>query len=247
MRVALFHHLILWSGPITSDSRVREALLDWGRWLLLTAGFLTVVPLRAIRMPEDGALGRAVSFFPLVGALLGAFVAGVDAVCGRVLPTPVVTVLDLALFALLTGGLHLDGLIDASDGLFGGHSRERRLEIMHDSRAGSFGVICVAFVLLLDYAALSGLHGQRRAAALIAAPALGRWAMAVAVWAFPYARSSGRGTAFKLGLRLHHVAQAGCWMAVILWVTGYPVLWPICLGTLAAAGLGAGRPHGSAD
>jgi adenosylcobinamide-GDP ribazoletransferase len=200
--------------------------------------FLTVVPVRAIRIPPDASFGRAVSYFPLVGALLGAFVAGVDSVCGQVLPRPVVTVLDLALVGVLTGGLHLDGLIDACDGLLGGHDRERRLEIMRDSRAGSFGVICAALVLLLDFAALGGMYGRQRAAALIVAPTLGRWAMAVAVWAFPYARSAGRGTVFKLGLRPYHILQAGCWTALIASVVGYSLFWPVCLGILLATGLG---------
>jgi adenosylcobinamide-GDP ribazoletransferase len=155
-----------------------------------------------------------------------------------VLPGPVVAALDLALFAALTGGLHLDGLIDTCDGLFGSRDRQRRLEIMRDSRVGSFGVIGAVLVLLLDYTALASMHGRRRAATLIVAPVLGRWAMAVVVWAFPYARAVGRGTAFKLGLRRIHVVQAGCWTAVILAAMGQSVVLPICLALLLAAGIG---------
>ncbi len=223
---------------MSSHSRLGEALADWGHWLVLAAGFLTVVPMPAVRIAPEAGFGRAVSCFPLVGALLGAFVAGVDAVLGQVLPRPVITALDLALFAALTGGLHLDGLIDACDGLFGDRDRDRRLEIMRDSRAGSFGVICVALVLLLDYAALAGMHGQRRAAALIVAPTIGRWAMAVAVWAFPYARSEGKGTAFRMGLKLHHVVQAGCWTALIAGAIGFALSWPVGLGFAVAMGVG---------
>ena len=68
-------------------------------------------------------------YFPLVGALLGAAVGGIDRALLLVLPPSVATVLDLAALALLSGGIHLDALMDTCDGLFGGESVERRLEI----------------------------------------------------------------------------------------------------------------------
>ncbi len=201
-------------------SRFDQALRHHADALLVAAGFLTVVPVPAGQSRSRTSLAEAVAYFPVVGALLGSFVAGLDSAYGHVFPRPVASAMDLMLFAALTGGMHLDGLMDSLDGLFGGHDRERRLEIMRDSRVGSFGVIGALQVLLLEYAALSTLAGQHRAAALIAAPTLGRWSMALAVWAFPYARETGRGTAFKTGLSAYHVVQAGCWTLLIVSAVG---------------------------
>ncbi len=203
---------------------------------LVAASFLTVFPVPTAPGMRDGAFGRAVAYFPLVGTVVGALVAAIDAGLSLELPRPVVTALDLAIFALLTGGLHLDGLMDSCDGLFGGRDRERRLDIMRDSRVGSFGVLGGVLVLLLEFAALATLAGGARASALVLAPTLGRWAMALCVWAFPYARTEGRGTAFKTGLRGRHTAMATAWsvLAVIALGTRSLALLPVA-GLLALA------------
>jgi len=203
---------------------------------LVAVTFLTVLPVPTTRGVRDGVFGRAVAYFPLVGTVIGALVAALDAGLSLALPHSVVTALDLAIFVLLTGGLHLDGLMDSCDGLFGGRDRERRLAIMRDSRVGSFGVLGGVLVLLLEFAALATLTGGVRASALVLAPTLGRWAMALCVWAFPYARTEGRGTAFKAGLRGHHTAMATAWavLAVIVLDTRSLMLLPV-VGLLALA------------
>jgi adenosylcobinamide-GDP ribazoletransferase len=224
---------------ITAHKRLGSRLADGVGWLLVAVSFLTISPTPSLGKARGHAFGPAVAYFPLVGMLLGAFVAGVDAVCGRVFSLPVVTVFDLGLFAVLTGGLHLDGLMDSSDGLLGGRDPEHRLAIMRDSRVGSFGVLSAILVLLLEYSTLAALEGKARATALILAPTMGRWAMAVAVWAFPYARSQGKGVAFKIGLGWPELALATYWATLTV-----VVLDPRCVWLLAAAGLavlGVGR------
>lgn len=186
---------------------------------VLAIQFLTAVPLPVSVPAGVRELGRSLIFFPLVGALLGIALAVVDALLLRVLPVAVSTALVLIVWTLLTGGLHLDGLMDTCDGLFGGRTRERRLEIMRDSRVGSYGVLAGALQLLLKYAALISLPMEARGAALVLALTSGRWAMTLAIWGFPYARSEGLGRAYKDGARLSDVGFAAvlalgvCWLA----------------------------------
>jgi adenosylcobinamide-GDP ribazoletransferase len=157
--------------------------------------FLTVMPplVRRPFTPEE--LGGSVGWFSLVGLLLGAILAGIDWLLGWVFPAGVMAALVLASWVLGTGALHLDGFLDSCDGLFGGHTPEARLRIMRDERAGAFAVIGGILLMLLKYAALAG--NPHRIAALILAPVVGRWGMAVAVVAFPYGRPEGLGRAMK--------------------------------------------------
>ncbi len=167
---------------------------------LLAFSFLTVVPVPGAAAADPRTFPRAVGYFPLVGAALGVLVAGLDALLGLALPPAVASALDIAFLALLTGGLHLDGLADAADGLLGGREREERLALMRDGRVGAFGAAALVLVLMVEVAALASLAPAARAAALVAACTLARWSMSLAVWGFPYARSSGAGAAFKSGL-----------------------------------------------
>jgi len=213
-------------------------MLHSSRLLLVALSFLTIVPAPRNCQLSDRSLGRAVAYFPLVGALLGAFIAGVDSVCSHVLPLPVITALDLVLFAILTGGLHLDGLMDSCDGLFGGHDPEQRLAIMRDSHTGCFGMLGAALLLLLDYAALVSLHGHERAAALILAPTMGRWAIVLVLHAFPYARATGKGAAFKAGTGRREVLLASLWVLSIVAVIDPSFLWLPAVTCLVALALG---------
>jgi adenosylcobinamide-GDP ribazoletransferase len=185
------------ADPSTSGAAAPAVRSLDPRALFVALGFLTVLPVPAGWSGPAGAFGRATGYFPAVGALLGLALAALDLGLRVVLSPGIAAVLDLGALALLTGGLHLDALADTCDGLFGGRSSEQRLEIMRDSRVGSFGVIGIVLVLLLEATALGGIGGGRRIAALVLAPTLGRWAMALAVALFPYARPAGLGAAFK--------------------------------------------------
>lgn len=167
---------------------------------LVAVSFLSVLPVPLPSAVPGAAFPRSVAFFPLVGAGLGAVVAGADALLRLLLPVQVASALDLALLAVLTGGLHLDGLADAADGLLAPLDRARRLEVMREGSVGAFGVAAVALVLLVDFAALASVPPADRAAAIVAAVAASRAAVSVAVVAFPYARREGVGTAFRDGL-----------------------------------------------
>lgn len=159
--------------------------------LFLSLQWLTRLPVnRAVALP----LARAVWAFPLVGLLLGilqAMVAMVALWAG--LPPSVIAGLVLTTSAIITGALHEDGLADTADGLWGGQSRDRRLDIMRDSRIGSYGVIALILSFGLRWAALTTLISAGAVwAPLIVAGAISRAAM-VPMMTLPPARDNGLG------------------------------------------------------
>jgi adenosylcobinamide-GDP ribazoletransferase len=165
------------------------------QFLLLTPAFV-----RRPFSPQE--MGASVGFYPLVGTLLGGILWGVGCLIERLgaegmalFPSPVRAALILALWIVLTGALHLDGFLDACDGLLGGHTPEQRLEIMHDERVGAYALAGGVLLLLLKFSALEAL--SQASFGLLLAPTLGRWAIAVALITFPYARSQGLGRDIK--------------------------------------------------
>jgi len=162
---------------------------------VLSWSFLTVLPAPWVEA-DARALAASIAFFPLVGLALGTMLGGLGFALDLVLPHGPIAVVLLAVDAVLTGGLHLDGLMDTADGVFGGRTMERRLEIMRDSRVGSFGAIAGALALLGQYSCLAMLGGTARLVALAVALAVSRWSTAVAIALFPAARPTGLGAAF---------------------------------------------------
>ncbi|MBI3979880.1 MAG: adenosylcobinamide-GDP ribazoletransferase [Chloroflexi bacterium] len=170
--------------------------------------FLTVLPLPVRREATPDEWGRGQVAFPIVGLAIGLILVGLDAALGRVWPPVVVNGLLILAAVLLTGGLHQDGLMDSCDGLFAPRSPKERLEIMRDSRVGSFGVLGLVLVVLLKYGALMGLPPAQRVPALLLAPTLGRWTMVAALRGFPYARPVGLGAAYKAAATTGRLALA---------------------------------------
>ena len=150
--------------------------------------------LSRLPLPNHRATGAQSAWaWPLVGAVLGALGATLASAALWLGVTPGVTAaLVLALGAMLTGGLHEDGLSDSADGLYGGWTRERRLEIMKDSRVGSYGVLALVLVTLARWSALTALlvFGDHWAA-LVATGALSRAPMALIMALLPNARGTG--------------------------------------------------------
>ncbi len=163
---------------------------------LAAAQFLLLSPAFIRRAFSDRELGASVGYYPVVGLLLGGLLAAADGLLGYLFPLPLRSALTLALWVILTGALHLDGFLDACDGLLGGFTSERRLEIMRDERVGAYALAGGVLLLMMQAAALSAVQNQR-AFALFIAPILGRWGMALALTTFPYARASGLGKTIK--------------------------------------------------
>jgi adenosylcobinamide-GDP ribazoletransferase len=160
-------------------------------------GFLTLLPIGR-RWPDDRQ-PRSVGWYPWVGWLLGGLVTAplwaLTRLQGPIAGTKALmcAAVVVAAWALLTRFLHWDGLADAADGLWGGHTPASRLEIMRDSRIGSFGAVAVVMTALLQVAAAALLVERGALWVLVAAPVLGRLAAALAAWQLPSARNEGLG------------------------------------------------------
>ena len=243
---------------------------------LLAITFLTVIPLRgrkrgggdAVRKggrppdvkgsaplsdPSSAAVARAMLWFPVVGCLIGVAAIAVLLLAAEVLPGMLPEVVAVVFLVGLTGALHLDGLADTFDGVFGGRDRASRLRIMRDSAVGTFGLVAVVCALLLKVVALAAL-GERdwashvaltgrglwlietfgrprwaQMAVLALMPVWGRWVMTLSAGIGPYARAEGgTGAAFVKGTGLVESLLLGL---IPLGLTGFLLGWP---GVLAA-------------
>ncbi len=163
--------------------------------LLVALQFLTISPAIIKRAFTPRELGRATGFFPLIGLLIGILLLAANLLLAHLFAAGIRAALVLALWILLSGGLHLDGFLDACDGLLGGFTAESRMEIMRDERVGAFALAGGVLLLLVKYAALVALPVL--SPALWLAPVLGRWGMSAAIYLFPYARPEGLGKAMK--------------------------------------------------
>ncbi len=210
--------------------------------------FLTVFSSPVRLSYSNGVLGRAVGFFPLVGALIGGMLVGLSWILAHVFPPYVVAAWVLVAWMGVTGAIHVDGFLDTCDGLFGGHTPEQRLRIMRDSRIGAFAFVGGVSLVLLKYTALLMLflpvhdstltrgtsEGWR---VLFLAPVWGRFAMSLAVTRFPYARAEGLGRAMKdaagtrelllaggtalvLSLAIGGLVGGGGWLCVVVMTWG---------------------------
>jgi adenosylcobinamide-GDP ribazoletransferase len=200
---------------------------------LVALRYLTAVPLPAA--PQAGDLGRAAAWFPVVGLLVGGVLALLSGAADRVAPPAVAAALVLIAWVVITGGLHLDGLADACDGLGGGWTRERALLIMRDPRSGPYGVTGVVLVLGLKAATLASLPDGLVWRALLAATVLGRAAPLLLVRLCPPARPDGAGRAFAAGLRWPGLLGGG----LVAAATALAALGPWGAGALALAGGGS--------
>ena len=146
--------------------------------------------------PRPEELGLSVLFFPVVGLLIGALLAGLHTTLWLIDPG-VLAALVLAVWVLLTGGLHLDGLADTADAWIGGHGdRDRTLAIMKDPRSGPMAVIIIVLVLLTKFAALQVLLAGDARTVLLLAPMLGRSVIVLLLATTPYVRPEGLGAAY---------------------------------------------------
>jgi len=201
--------------------------------LLAALGFLTVIPATWSRSPTGREISDSRAYFPVVGLLVGLLMLGLERGAREIFPVYMTAAVLVVALVIVTRGLHLDGLMDTCDGLFGGFSRERRLEIMRDSQVGAFGIAGAVCLLLLRYGALVSLVAlpdPGRQASLLLFPMMSRWSMVLVLGAFPYVRSQGLGSPFH---------QGGAAGAVVV-AAGTAVVSAIALGGFGGAGMLAG-------
>ena len=181
------------------------------RSALAAVAFLTRVPV-GVRVTGDDVVRGAV-FFPLVGAAIGAVVAGFALLLHPTLSPLLASALAVGAGVVLTGALHVDALADTLDAT-GASTRARALEIMRDSRIGSYGAAAIAIDLLVRTAAIEQLLVRGGVLqALIASAALSRASSVVLSSILPYARAEG-GTGSVLSGRVSPLAAVVLALAI---------------------------------
>jgi len=204
-------------------------------------GFLTLLPIG--RAWPDDRPPRSVGWYGWVGWILGGAAALVVAAAARWgdLSTSgmplLVAALVVAGWALVTRFLHWDGIADALDGLWGGSTPERRLEIMRDSRIGSFGAAAMLMAALVQVAALAVLVEAGSLWVIIAAPVIARFCVSLAAWELPAARREGLG--------LTSMGRAGIYERIVAGTSALALLSLLLLGAsqhslIVVAGVGVG-------
>ncbi len=212
-----------------------RAILDEVR---LGVMVLTRLPVGRIAGPVP-AVGATVWTWPLVGLMVGA----ISALClwlGTTfgLPPGPARVLAILAAVLVTGALHEDGLADLADGLGGGHDRARALDIMRDSRIGSYGALAIGFSLALRITALTSLTPCAALCGLVALGAASRAVMPVALWLMPPARPDGLGRAAGSVSAARVAAAVAIGLAALLPFGPGQALRIALVMTLAALALG---------
>jgi len=199
----------------------------WYTGPALALSFLTVLPAPAVDYQPDG-LGKAARWFSTVGLVVGLLLAGAHWGLALLFPPLLAATLTVALWAILTGGLHLDGLADCCDGLLAPTTPERRLEIMRDPRCGAFAVIGVALTLCVKITALAAL--PHALAPLLLAPTLARYLLLWVAQAKP-ARAGGMGAALRT-----HLTPNSWWIGgvppLLILVSGFR--WQLLLAAVGA-------------
>ncbi len=158
--------------------------------IILAAGFLTRLPLPTVEYSEE-TMARATRWYALVGLVIGLVLAAIFWALATILPQVLAALMTIAAAMLLTGALHEDGLADIADGLGGSADRTRAMEIMRDSRIGTYGVLALGVTLASKVTALALLPLPAALAALIAGHTLGRLSMTWLMRRLDYARSDG--------------------------------------------------------
>lgn len=167
-----------------SLSRLRHQ----ARLLCVALQYFTRLPMPALRDFDPAWLSQSVRYFPVAGWVVGAMGAATLWLCAQALPMPVAALLALAATVAATGAFHEDGLADTFDALGGHVPRERALEIMRDSRIGTYGAAALGIALLLRWQAVAALPLGTAIAALICAHSAARAGAASLMASLPYVR-----------------------------------------------------------
>ena len=198
--------------------------------LVLALQFLTRLPL-PFACPWTPATRRwAVRCYPLVGVLLGGLLAAAATLLESLLPAPLLALALLTLWVALSGGLHLDGLMDVADALGSNAPLERKWEIMKDPHVGSFGILALVFLLLWKAALLFVLlDAGASLLLLVMILGLGRLAAVALLVLAPAARPEGMAASWKRDLSprdlwlaarpllpLAALAPGGVWLCLAL-------------------------------
>jgi len=206
------------------------------KYFLIALQFLTVLPIKIKTNVTERDLGKSLVYFPVVGGIIGIFLACVSLIFGF-LSRDISIVMVLIASAVLTGALHLDGFGDVCDGFFGARDKEKVLSIMRDSRIGAFGVTGLISLFLLKFVLLLNVPQKILPGALIIMVIFARWVQVLACYKFDYVRLQGKAKGFMEGVHrkaliiatgflfIAGLGLGGVKMPVILVGAGLPVIF----------------------
>jgi len=227
-----------------------KTLHTYAAELEVAVEFLTVLPIKGKReagvQADRPDLGQSAGWFPWVGVAIGAGAGLAWWLSGLAMPPMLPAALAVAAWAVLTGGLHLDGLADCCDGLLSAAPAERRLEIMRDPRLGTFGAVGLYLVLVTKIAAVYSLSPANAIPAILLAASSGRGLILLARWQ-PNAHPGGMGEDFKSGLQRASLPLAAVPVmgsCIFLGWTGVLAVLAALLATAAVFSLARGRIGG---
>ncbi|MEM1151488.1 MAG: adenosylcobinamide-GDP ribazoletransferase [Pseudomonadota bacterium] len=208
---------------------------DEGASFLLAIQFLTRVPVGSDRLYTPKRLAASVRYYPLVGVLIGCVSAAMFLASSLVVPQTVAILLAIATGLLVTGAFHEDGLADTFDGVGGGLTREKALEIMKDSRLGTYGTLALVTALALKASAFVAMSPSLIPAALVAGHGLSRVSSILVIATSRYVRDEGTGKPVAGGLSPISLVVALLTGGVI--IAGWTVLQTPFALALALGGL----------
>jgi adenosylcobinamide-GDP ribazoletransferase len=168
------------------------ALVHQCRLFFIALQFFTRLPIPRWVGFEQAWLHHASRYFPLVGVVVASVAAAVYLAAGAIWPLPVAALLSTAAGIYLTGAFHEDGFADTCDGFGGGLTPDRVMEIMKDSRIGTYGAVGAGLLLALKVTLLAMLAPAAAVAALFIAHPLSRLAASSLIWKLDYARAEGK-------------------------------------------------------
>ncbi|MGI6227523.1 MAG: adenosylcobinamide-GDP ribazoletransferase [Peptococcales bacterium] len=166
------------------------------RGLVVALQFMTRIPIPISLDIDEKTFGSSSRFFPLVGLIIGFFLALVYKIGVFFFPPLVMGALIIIAEIILTGGLHLDGFMDTVDGLMSSRPKDEAIKIMKDSRVGAHSVTALFILLLLKFSVIVSLPGIFAPFYLLIMPVVGRWMLLYCLAFFPYAKGEGLGKAF---------------------------------------------------
>lgn len=204
--------------------------------LVTALRFLTVLPLAPKGEETEEDLAGSVSWFPAAGLIIGIIIAVADAIMRSFLPTAPASAITVALLAVITGFLHLDGLADLADGLASRKRGEDLIEVMHDSRIGATGAAALVAALLVKFSTIMSLEASCRYNALILCPMLARWAMTGMIYDMALPSATGLAAPFTRGVTRGQIKTAGIFALILsLIVWGFKGI--VVLAVVSAAAL----------
>ncbi len=187
---------------------------------IIALQFLTIIRVKNNTAFTESDSGRATVYFPFAGLLIGGILALLAYFCSHLFLHSTTVLFVIIAEIIITGGLHLDGLMDTCDGILARRGPEKALEIMKDSRVGAMGILGLVVLLLLKISLLLEASYPIILVLLVLMPLCGRWTMVYLIYFHPSARKSGLGSLFK-----KHTKKVGFFIATAYTLIALVVLW----------------------